>query len=310
MGSFYQDSENRRIQECLDEGNFKEAKVGFGVRDKDGFCVVKKALYEGNYVNKRNKLLSDRWFSKCDNFDGKDYAVVGDNFSISKSSNYKYNLISKSGKLMFDTWYYKVDYYGGNIARVTLEDIGSFTYNFIIIPTGKLLSPDLWFDECSNYFEEGFASVKIKNKGWNYINEKGSIVFDNWFYSVETFYKGFAIVEDIDKGWNIINICGNIMSDSWFNTRNDANIFLLKLYSKDFEKYNFNFVWRFLANIDKKFYEFDDNQYGIQSIKIDYEANPKIVINRKEKKFLPYNIELAEVIELIKNVLNMNENGK
>lgn len=174
----------------------------------------------------------------------------------------------------------------------------------------KLLFPDLWFDECSNYFEEGFASVKIKNKGWNYINEKGSIVFDNWFYSVETFYKGFAIVEDIDKGWNIINICGNIMSDSWFNTRNDANIFLLKLYSKDFEKYNFNFVWRFLANIDKKFYEFDDNQYGIQSIKIDYEANPKIVINRKEKKFLPYNIELAEVIELIKNVLNMNENGK
>jgi hypothetical protein len=48
-----------------------------------------------------------------------------------------------------------------------------------------------------SYFYEGFASVKIVGKGYNFINTKGELLWkeDNWFDYAWSFHNGLAEVE-------------------------------------------------------------------------------------------------------------------
>jgi len=87
---------------------------------------------------------------------------------------------------------------------------------------GNLLKDKHWdyvkYDEVYN-FNDGFATCKINNKGWNWLNEKGEIFLPNqWFDIVGSFNEGFAECKIKDKGWNWINEKGEIfLPNQWFD---------------------------------------------------------------------------------------------
>lgn len=82
-----------------------------------------------------------------------------------------------------------------------------------------LYKGDKWFDDiwC---FNEGFASVYKKGRGYNFINEQGELLWkeDKWFDDVRRFKNGFARVFIKDKGWNFIDTNGILLwkKDEWF----------------------------------------------------------------------------------------------
>ena len=85
-------------------------------------------------------------------------------------------------------------------------------YNYINT-NGEYLS-DIWFDDVGNFYD-GFAEVRINNRG-NFINTNGEIISDIWFDYVYDFYNGFARVRINNKGYNFINTNGELLSDIWF----------------------------------------------------------------------------------------------
>ena len=86
-------------------------------------------------------------------------------------------------------------------------------WNFIN-QEGKLVS-NQWFEGAGN-FSEGFGAVALNDK-WNFINQEGKLVSNQWFYMVCRFSReGFAKVNLKDKGWNFINQKGKLLSNQWF----------------------------------------------------------------------------------------------
>lgn len=75
--------------------------------------------------------------------------------------------------------------------------------------------PETVFDYVGDFYN-GFAWVELKFK-YNFINQKGRLLSDQWFDYVENFKNnGFAIVELNDK-LNFINQEGKILSNQWFD---------------------------------------------------------------------------------------------
>ena len=110
--------------------------------------------------------------------------------------------------------YMKYDYVGkfyDGYVKVKLSN----KYNFIDTQ-GKLLSPNLWFDNIYN-FSDGYAKVELNNK-WNFIDTQGKLVSQNqWFNYVGNFSDGYAKVELNDK-WNFIDTQGKLVSpNKWFD---------------------------------------------------------------------------------------------
>ena len=93
-------------------------------------------------------------------------------------------------------------------------------YNFINA-NGELLS-ETWFDSVGD-FHEGFGLIFIKGKGWNYINAKGEILSKMWFDNGDVFHNRFARVIVKGKGLNFINTNGEIISKTWFNGASNFN---------------------------------------------------------------------------------------
>ena len=62
----------------------------------------------------------------------------------------------------------------------------------------------------------GFAILQRGDGLYNYIDKKGNILSDEWFYHVYKFHKGFAVVERGDGLYNHIDKKGNILSKEWF----------------------------------------------------------------------------------------------
>ena len=67
----------------------------------------------------------------------------------------------------------------------------------------------------------GFAILQRGDGLYNYIDKKGNILSDEWFYHVYKFHKGFAVVERGDGLYNHIDKKGNILSKEWFNDVDD-----------------------------------------------------------------------------------------
>jgi len=87
------------------------------------------------------------------------------------------------------------------------------------IEVNLLYKGDKWFNDVWN-FSNGFASVYIDGKGWNFINEQGELLWkeDIWFNATCSFSNGFARVYIKDKGWNFIDPNGILLwkKDKWF----------------------------------------------------------------------------------------------
>ena len=85
-------------------------------------------------------------------------------------------------------------------------------WNFIN-QEGKLVS-NQWFDDVGD-FSEGFARVALNNK-WNFINQKGKLLSNQWFDDVGPFREGFAKVL-LNNKYNFINQDGKPLSNQWFD---------------------------------------------------------------------------------------------
>ena len=83
---------------------------------------------------------------------------------------------------------------------------------------GEIISPNQWFDHVYD-FNDGFVRCEINDKGMNWVNENGEIISPNqWFDKVYDFNDGFAICGINNKGYNWINKNGEIISpNQWFD---------------------------------------------------------------------------------------------
>ena len=80
----------------------------------------------------------------------------------------------------------------------------------------KLLFPDLWFDEI--YYDELIKLFDVsKNKKWNWIKEDGTLLSPNlWFDNATDFIYGISQVCSNGK-WNFFNVNGEFLCDTWYD---------------------------------------------------------------------------------------------
>ena len=90
---------------------------------------------------------------------------------------------------------------------------GDELYNFID-EKGNLLS-DEWFDWIDN-FKEGFARLQRGDGQYNFIDANGKIISEQWFDWVDDFQEGFARLQRSDDLMNFIDANGKILSNEWF----------------------------------------------------------------------------------------------
>jgi hypothetical protein len=117
-------------------------------------------------------------------------------------------------------------------------DFNSYQYTFFDEVQGLLDSgerPEEVFDWLG-YFSEGYATVKLNGK-WNFIDKKGKILCDQWYYWADYFNEGFATVE-LNGKWNFINKKGKTLSRQWFDWIGN--------FHDGYAKVNLNGKWNFI----------------------------------------------------------------
>ena len=91
-------------------------------------------------------------------------------------------------------------------------------YILVNYNTFQRLNP-IVFDDISDFYD-GFASVRLRGKGWNFINKQGELLWkgDKWFSYDNYFTDGFVRVKIEGKGWNLIDTNGELVwkGDIWF----------------------------------------------------------------------------------------------
>ena len=160
------------VQELLDSGKpldeifdtYKKISGGWYI-----VCLNKKY----NYITEDGKIASpDLWFSRCyDNPDDCGTRIV--------IIDGRYNRVDKNGRLIspnesFDWFYDFCNRKGFSYAVVSRG-----TKCNIIAIDGRILSPDMWFDQC--YYDNGYFIVEIDDDR-NIIDTDGKLISpDMWF---------------------------------------------------------------------------------------------------------------------------------
>ena len=83
------------------------------------------------------------------------------------------------------------------------------------------------------YYIEGFASVRRGDELYNFIDEKGNLLSDEWFEWIDNFYEGFARVQRSDDLMNFIDANGKIISEQWFDWVDDFQEGFARLQRSD-----------------------------------------------------------------------------
>ena len=73
------------------------------------------------------------------------------------------------------------------------------------------------------YFSDGFARVRRNDKKYNYIDEQGKLLSEQWFENAFDFNEGFAVVKNKDYVYNFIDKQGKLLSKQWFEKAFDFN---------------------------------------------------------------------------------------
>ena len=101
-----------------------------------------------------------------------------------------------------------------------IVDKDTFKYNLRDIDTNSILSP-IWFDECKSLLlpnDTFYAQVRIYDKGYNFVNDKGEIMSPYWSLYPLYFNDDIARIEINGKGFNYINTKGELLSPNmWFD---------------------------------------------------------------------------------------------
>lgn len=189
----------------------------------NGYAIVR--IHEKyNYIDASGRLLSDKWFTMCNDFldDGYGCAVVED-----KKGN---GIIDKNGHLLFQNIMYDcIDSGSEGFWIVSLFDDKSVSRkktNFVDM-TGQLLLND-WYEDCDS-FCNGCAIVTeydYKNKYYRmtYVDTNGKFICKQsngkpvWFNSCSDFHEcGIAMVYRDDRYVDFINKKGkSILKDNFY----------------------------------------------------------------------------------------------
>ena len=107
-------------------------------------------------------------------------------------------------------------------------------------------------------FSDGFARVELEDKGCNFINTKGELLWkgDKWFDDIYSFSNGFAWVYKKGKGCNFINKQGKYLwkGKEWFDVASN--------FYNGFAQVNYKGVWCKL-NTKGELYDEDGNRVNI-----------------------------------------------
>ena len=83
------------------------------------------------------------------------------------------------------------------------------------------------------YYQEGFASVRRGDELYNFIDEKGKILSEQWFDWIDYFHDGFARLQRFDGQYNFIDANGKIISEQWFDWVDNFNEGFARLQRSD-----------------------------------------------------------------------------
>jgi len=166
--------------------------------------------YRFNIIDKNYKLIFKDWLD--------DAYEIGDGYIIGKIEG-SYNIYNVHIKRWILTK--GVDYIDENFKSEYSDIFKIKLHNKwnIVRGDGQLLSPNQWFDDIGNQYNEsfynGFIPVRVNNK-WNLLNINGGLVSQQWFDKVGDFEEGMCGVQ-LNNKWNFINTKGQLMSHQWFD---------------------------------------------------------------------------------------------
>ena len=83
------------------------------------------------------------------------------------------------------------------------------------------------------YYQEGFAAVRRGDELYNFIDEKGNLLSDEWFDWIDNFKEGFARLQRGDGQYNFIDANGKIISEQWFDWVDDFQEGFARLQRSD-----------------------------------------------------------------------------
>ena len=109
-----------------------------------------------------------------------------------------------------------------NVAATEITILEEITDNFNeLIETTEWWKNDNILDLL--YYQEGFAAVRRGDNLYNFIDEKGNLLSDEWFEWIDNFKEGFARLQRSDDLMNFIDANGKILSNEWFAWVGDFN---------------------------------------------------------------------------------------
>ena len=119
-----------------------------------------------------------------------------------------------------------------NVAATEITILEEITDNFNeLIETTEWWKNDNILDLL--YYQEGFASVRRGDELYNFIDEKGNLLSDEWFEWIDNFNEGFARVQRSGGQYNFIDKQGKLLSEQWFAWVDDFNEGFARLQRSD-----------------------------------------------------------------------------
>ena len=134
-------------------------------------------------------------------------------------------------------------------------------YNFIN-QEGQLIS-DQWYDYAYD-FHEGFAAV-VLNEKFNFINQEGHLLSNQWYDNVWDFQEGFARV-NLNGSYNLINQNGERISQQWY----DWIDYFKEGFARVMLNKNFNLINQEGQLLSDQWFDEINNFYkGLPEVKLD-----------------------------------------
>ena len=163
----------------------------------DGFARVRRGDGLWNFIDKKGKLFSEKWFDWIGTFK--------DGFArVQRKEDKQYNLIDKQGDILSDEWFMYVFVFNEGFAVVQRKD-GLMNY---IDKNGKYLSYE-WFNAAYS-FHDGSAKVK-RGDVYNFIDKQGKFLSNEWFNYLDDFHDELAILQKTNGEWcKILKFCNRI----------------------------------------------------------------------------------------------------
>lgn len=137
-----------------------------------------------NVENDKNELLSESWFNQV-------YTpCFPEGFFFVECEDGRFNFLKLSGGLLCESNYKDICFWAS--ASVECNEVT---------------------------FTDGFIPVQREDKLWNFIDENGIVLSQEWFSSVDNFFEGVAMVRRSKDGrQNFIKKDGTFLCKNWYKS--------------------------------------------------------------------------------------------